>query len=91
MLALREKPRVVADLAAELYEKTDVRLKAAAQRNVLAHMLKLRDEGIAVEREPDHDDHPDTLAVLPYSIAYGITDEEVSMTKSDARRRFALV
>jgi len=91
MLALREKPRVVADLAAELYEKTDVRLKAAAQRNVLAHMLKLRDEGIAVEREPDHDDHPDTLAVLPYSIAYGITDEEVSMTKSDAKRRFALV
>lgn len=47
--ALRTEPATVTDLAARLYAKTDPMLKIAAERNVLAHLLKLRAEVQAVE------------------------------------------
>ena len=47
--ALREKEWTVSDLAEHLYHKTDFRLKMAAPRNVLAHLLKLEHEGRVVQ------------------------------------------
>lgn len=48
--ALRSGLTTVAAIAAELYAKQDPMLKIAAERNVLAHLLKLRAEGIAIDR-----------------------------------------
>lgn len=47
--ALRSEPATITDLAARLYAKQDPMLKIAAERNVLAHLLKLRAEAQAVE------------------------------------------
>lgn len=47
--ALRAEPSSVTDLAARLYAKQDPMLKIAAERNVLAHLLKLRAEAQAEE------------------------------------------
>lgn len=45
--ALRARPATVAEIGAKLYAKQNPMLKIAAERNVLAHLLKLRTEGIA--------------------------------------------
>jgi glyoxylase-like metal-dependent hydrolase (beta-lactamase superfamily II) len=73
-------------LAAALYAKTDPRLRAAAQRNVLAHMLKLLGEGRVEELAPEE---------LP--AAYedvrpppGAEHYDMSHLRRDACRRFAL-
>jgi glyoxylase-like metal-dependent hydrolase (beta-lactamase superfamily II) len=47
--ALHTAPATVTDLAARLYAKQNPMLKIAAERNVLAHLLKLRAEGVAVD------------------------------------------
>ncbi|MGC9269838.1 MBL fold metallo-hydrolase [Acidiphilium sp.] len=47
--ALREAPATIATLAATLYAKQDPMLKIAAERNVLAHLIKLAAEGGAIE------------------------------------------
>jgi glyoxylase-like metal-dependent hydrolase (beta-lactamase superfamily II) len=47
--ALHAAPATVTDLAARLYAKQNPMLKIAAERNVLAHLLKLRAEGNATE------------------------------------------
>lgn len=44
--ALAQKPASVQCLAAQLYRKTDLHLQWAAQRNVEAHLAKLRQENI---------------------------------------------
>jgi glyoxylase-like metal-dependent hydrolase (beta-lactamase superfamily II) len=43
--ALAEKPSGTWDLVDRLYSKTDPWLRRAAERNVLAHLLKLKEEG----------------------------------------------
>jgi glyoxylase-like metal-dependent hydrolase (beta-lactamase superfamily II) len=48
--ALREGPAAVGDIAKRLYGKTDDYLKIAAERNVLAHLLKLQEEGFVKEQ-----------------------------------------
>lgn len=48
---ISREPASIPDLAERLYRKTDPMLKIAAQRNVLAHLLKLRVEGRAMETE----------------------------------------
>jgi glyoxylase-like metal-dependent hydrolase (beta-lactamase superfamily II) len=48
---LREGPRTAAAIVAALYVPLDPRLKRAAQASVLAHLLKLRAEGRAEERD----------------------------------------
>jgi glyoxylase-like metal-dependent hydrolase (beta-lactamase superfamily II) len=48
--ALRNGPATVRDIAAHLYAKTDRNLKIAAERNVLAHLLKLQEEAFVVEQ-----------------------------------------
>lgn len=47
--ALRAGPATVTEIAARLYAKQDPMLKIAAERNVLAHLLKLRAEAQAEE------------------------------------------
>ncbi len=89
--ALVQKPQIVAELAAALYGKTDIRLKFAAQRNVLAHMLKLLAENIVEEMAPATQDHPDTLSLRPLSQAPGVTAADINTMLHDARRCFALI
>lgn len=48
--ALREGPMKTWDLVEALYSQVHPMLKRAAERNVIAHLHKLRDEGRAVER-----------------------------------------
>jgi glyoxylase-like metal-dependent hydrolase (beta-lactamase superfamily II) len=89
--ALGEQSWAVAHLAAKLYNKADAYLKLAAQRNVLAHMLKLKDEGVVVEHAPDTVPHPDTLAVS--GPPPGVPDEggaQAALFRADALRRFGL-
>ena len=47
---LRKGPATVRHIATILYAKTDVNLKIAAERNVLAHLLKLQEEGFVKEQ-----------------------------------------
>lgn len=49
--ALRTQPATIPDLAAALYAKQHPMLKMAAERNVLAHLLKLQAESMAVEAD----------------------------------------
>ena len=48
--ALRAQPSTIPDLAAKLYAKQHPMLKMAAERNVLAHLLKLQTEARATEQ-----------------------------------------
>lgn len=50
LAAIDTEPASVTGLAARLYAKQDPMLKIAAERNVLAHLLKLHTEGMAEER-----------------------------------------
>ena len=86
---LQEQEWAVAPLAAKLYQKTDPWLKAAAQRNVLAHLLKLKEEGIVVEYGPDTDLHPDTLSFAPPP-GMRAESRERTVLYSDSLRRFGL-
>jgi glyoxylase-like metal-dependent hydrolase (beta-lactamase superfamily II) len=94
LAALREQNWSVGALAAELYAKANPSLKVAATRNVLAHMLKLKEEGIVTEQAPDSTLHPD-IANLPQrplgSLPPGVTMAAVHRSRDDTRRRFALV
>ncbi len=91
--ALRSQNWSIAALAAELYAKADPALKVAATRNVLAHMLKLKDEGIVTEQPPDPHLHPD-IANLPQRppgpLPPGVTMATIDQSRADTRRRFAL-
>ncbi|HVE23507.1 MAG TPA: MBL fold metallo-hydrolase [Acidocella sp.] len=71
----------VAALAERLYAKADPYLKVAAQRNVLAHLLKLTEEGRAAELEPATELPADApqISALPGEVQH------------DALRRFGLV
>jgi hypothetical protein len=89
--AIQSQDWTVAELAEHLYHKTDFRLKIAAQRNVLAHLLKLEHEGKVVqapmdEPDPPPDEHePDDLPPGDDK-AWGKSD--IDMIRRDAERRF---
>lgn len=93
LAALRSQNWSIAALAAELYAKADPALKVAATRNVLAHMLKLKHEGVVVEQTPDTQLHPD-IASLPQRppgpLPPGVTMATIDQSRFDTRRRFAL-
>jgi len=83
----------VAELAEHLYHKTDFRLKMAAQRNVLAHLLKLEHEGLVKQvdgtaMEVPEDYVPDDL---PPADEKFISKREIEVLRRDAERRFVLV
>jgi len=90
--ALREREWTVADLAEHLYHKTDFRLKMAAQRNVLAHLLKLEHDGKAVQVNGQKasalpGDHvPDDL---PPGNEKDVSKAQRNMMWEDSARRFA--
>ena len=78
----------VASLAAKLYHKENAFLKIAAQRNVLAHLLKLTAEGIAEEHQPDTTPHPDVVAMIN---AHGTPNNATTrLIYQDSLRKFGL-
>jgi len=88
---LEQQDWSVAELAANLYHKTDIFLKAAAQRNVLSHLIKLKKEGKVEELEPSKSPHPDNLSIRAPE---GVEDEsgsEATTLFRDALRRFQVV
>ncbi|HEY1857666.1 MBL fold metallo-hydrolase [Acidocella sp.] len=89
---LEEQDWSIAALAARLYAKTDPFLKVAAQRNVLAHLLKLTAEGRATELEPDTQLPPDAPAIqAPPGEVQRESGGAMTMMQRDALRRFGLV
>jgi glyoxylase-like metal-dependent hydrolase (beta-lactamase superfamily II) len=88
---LEIQPWSVRALAAKLYNKTDPYLKAAAERNVLAHMLKLVAEGTVTElaeREPKPTNF--TMPPAPPGEVEAESGDEIDAMLRDASRRFAL-
>ena len=90
LAALKQQDWGVAALAAKLYNKTDPYLKVAAQRNVLAHMLKLKAEGCVEEHEPDTVHHPDTLLINPPPGVREESNGQIMTMRADALRRFGM-
>ncbi len=90
LAALKQQDWGVAALAAKLYNKTDPYLKVAAQRNVLAHMLKLKAEGCVEEHEPDTVHHPDTLLINPPPGVREESNGQMAALRADALRRFGM-
>ena len=89
---LEQQDWSVAALAARLYAKTDPFLKVAAQRNVLAHLLKLAAEGKASELEPDAELSADAPQILaPPGEVQRESGGALTMMQRDALRRFGLV
>jgi glyoxylase-like metal-dependent hydrolase (beta-lactamase superfamily II) len=86
---LEQQPWVIGALSAKLYAKTDLWLQKAAERNVLAHMLKLKAEGVAIELESHPVQnvamHPDMITEVERE-----TGDNVSKMARDAARRFAV-
>ncbi len=88
---LRDQDWGVAELAAALYAKTDPFLKIAAQRNVLAHLLKLKAEGVVTEHSPDTELHPDARNILvPPGEVRTESGGAMSAMQQDSMRRFGL-
>ncbi len=90
LAALARQDWSVAGLAAQLYGKADLFLKAAAQRNVLAHLLKLKAEGAVKEMEPETAAHPDNLALAAMAERNESWRGRVTRMQADAKRRFGL-
>lgn len=85
---LQKQDWSIAALAAALYNKQDPFLKAASQRNVLAHLLKLTAEGIVEEHQPDAKPHPDVVAMMNRTA--NKADPIAQMIYHDSLRRFGL-
>jgi glyoxylase-like metal-dependent hydrolase (beta-lactamase superfamily II) len=82
----------VAALAARLYAKTDPFLKVAAQRNVLAHLLKLAAEERVTELEPATELPSDAPPIpAPPGEVQRESGGAMAMMQRDALRRFGLV
>jgi glyoxylase-like metal-dependent hydrolase (beta-lactamase superfamily II) len=89
---LENQDWAVAALAAKLYAKTDPFLKAAAQRNVLAHLLKLKAESIVEEHAPDTIPHPDMMLFdAPPKNVQNESGDIISVFHRDALRRFGML
>jgi glyoxylase-like metal-dependent hydrolase (beta-lactamase superfamily II) len=93
LAALRDRDWTVAELALHLYHKTDFRLKMAAQRNVLAHLLKLEHEGrvartAAGPAPPKPGDAPEDL---PPGEETALSPAQLARMLADGALRFAAV
>jgi glyoxylase-like metal-dependent hydrolase (beta-lactamase superfamily II) len=88
---LEEQDWSVAALAARLYAKTNPFLKVAAQRNVLAHLLKLAAEDRAIELEPATELPADAPHIqAPPGEVQRESGSAAAMMQRDALRRFSL-
>lgn len=87
---LRRGPLSVAEIAAQLYAKTDESLKFAAERNVLAHLLKLQEEGRAIQLgdEPPGEFPAASMKIDDREMLMAAYKE---MARKDAQRRFRQV
>lgn len=85
---LRKQDLTIADLAARLYHKSDLYLKGAAQRNVLAHLLKLTKDGITEEHQPETELHADIVAMIKASNTKD--DPMTQRLYKDSLRKFGL-
>ncbi len=83
--ALQRQEWAVAALAAQLYAKTDQLLKLAAERNVLAHLLKLQHDGVVAELDPEDAALDDAPAGDDSKMS-----EQIRVMRRDGRRRFML-
>jgi glyoxylase-like metal-dependent hydrolase (beta-lactamase superfamily II) len=93
---LREGPSTVLEIADTLYAKTNFFLKMAAQRNVLAHLLKLEHEGRVIQQTTESGDYDIWLERnLPDDVNMGdlksMSKEETEIVKRDGMRQFRLV
>jgi len=78
--------RSVAEITDALYVKTNEGLRMAAQRNVLAHLVKLQDEGLAIQLDgPSTEALEAGLENAGWEILMAVYDE---IAKLDAQRRF---
>jgi glyoxylase-like metal-dependent hydrolase (beta-lactamase superfamily II) len=100
LAALQSREQTVAELADHLYAKANLFLKVAAQRNVLAHLLKLVHEG-KVRQIPDPQAAQPTEPVFASAGLQSSTDPDpddamavkpgqIEMYVRDAARRFAV-
>jgi glyoxylase-like metal-dependent hydrolase (beta-lactamase superfamily II) len=87
--ALEGGPRNVAEIADVLYGKTDERLKMAARGNVLAHLLKLQDEGRAIQLSGPSDEVLRPGRKIDSWEALSAAYEEIA--RLDAQRQFKRV
>ena len=87
---LAEQDWAVAELSAKLYAKTDPFLKIAAQRNVLAHLLKLKTEGLVEEHRPDTVLHPDVRGLSAPGEVKTESGAALTAMQLDSMRRFGL-
>lgn len=105
LAALQGRAQTVGELAEQLYAKVDLYLKVAAQRNVLAHLLKLVHEG-KVAQIQDQPAEPVAIAAKPPEpgtapgTAQGTAQSddtivarpgEIAMYVRDAARCFAVI
>jgi glyoxylase-like metal-dependent hydrolase (beta-lactamase superfamily II) len=91
--AIKTQDWTVAELAEHLYHKTDFRLKIAAERNVLAHLLKLEHEGKVVQMNAEAAKVPDDYVPddLPPAEDKPVKSGEFDMIMQDGKRRFVFV
>jgi glyoxylase-like metal-dependent hydrolase (beta-lactamase superfamily II) len=93
--ALKTRDWMVEDLAEHLYHKTDFFLKKAAERNVLAHLMKLEHEGRVVQLLNNKPARPMPEDFLPAELLPKDDDlpiaGEIEATQPDGLRRFAIV
>lgn len=87
---LRKQDWDVASLAAKLYHKADRQLQAASQRNVLSHLLKLKEERIVEELMPGTERHMDAAGPMPDGVT-AETGAVASTAHRDSMRRFGLI
>jgi glyoxylase-like metal-dependent hydrolase (beta-lactamase superfamily II) len=99
LAALQTREQSVAELAEHLYAKVNLFLKVAAQRNVLAHLLKLVHEGKVRQIQEQNAPQPfESIAAAANQAPAGetsddikaVTPDEIAMYVRDAGRRFAV-
>jgi len=86
---LQAQPWIVGALAKKLYAKTDLWLQKAAERNVLAHLLKLQAEGI-VEEHPQPEPPAGADDARMITEVERETGDTMPQMRRDAARLFAI-
>jgi glyoxylase-like metal-dependent hydrolase (beta-lactamase superfamily II) len=88
---LETGPFTVIDLASQLYHKVDPYLRIAAQRNVLAHLLKLHEEGHVEELTPATTLPENAPPILPPpGSVQAESGGQAATMRADSLRRFGM-
>ena len=93
--ALKTQEWMVTDLAEHLYAKTNFFLKKAAERNLLAHLLKLEHEGKVIQLPEDKRPAVIPAALIPKELLPVFDDlpaaRGIETAQRDGLRRFSAV